>query len=323
MNAVLRGVISLVVITAVFTGVVVFLFPAPCKKPISYSIGELDPRFGLSKDAFLKDIEQAERMWERQASKELFTYNASSTFTINLKYDERQATTDKAKRITQSLENTSQTRESLLKQYESAHSAYSVASQLYDQHRIEFDASATAFREKVEQYNKSGGAPEDEYKKLQDEQQNLNDRYTALEQERIHLNSLAAQVNKLADTESGIVATYNQTVQSFNDEFAGQREFDQGEYTGNAITIYEFTKNNDLVLVLTHELGHALGIGHVLDPQAVMYFMVNKKNVHAKGLAADDIDALRAQCTKSSFLVFWDRLIGLDGGYIMHTLSNL
>ncbi len=322
MKAFLRGLLILLLLGGVFVGTVTFLFPAPCAKPIAYSIGDLDPRFKLSKEAFLKDIELAERAWEKQIGKELFEYDPSSTFTINLTYDERQAATDKATSITQSLQETSQGREGLLQKYESARKAYDAALKVYDKHRAQLDADATAFRDTVEKYNKEGGAPSDEYKKLQAEQASLKERSIALEEERQRLNGLAAQVNKLAESEGEIVQTYNETVQKFNDEFSEDREFDQGEYTGTSITIYEFLKNNDLVLVLTHELGHALGIGHVQNPYAVMYYKVNEKNVNAKGLAADDISALEVQCQKSSFAVFGERLMNFSVRDILGTLFH-
>lgn len=308
MNVFLRGLFSLLLIGALFAGTVIILFPTSCAKPIAYSIGTLDPRFKLSKEAFLQDIEVAEKMWEKQMGKELFVYDPSSAFTINLTYDDRQAATDKAKKITQSLEKTSQTREGLLQDYADARAAYDVALQLYTTHKAELDASVAAFRTTDEGYNKEGGAPPEEYATLQEQQRVLTNRSNVLEEERVALNALAAQVNKFATTEGKLVQTYNQTVQNFNTEFSNQREFDQGEYTGNAITIYEFLKNNDLVLVLTHELGHALGIGHVQNPAAVMHYNVNEKNLNAKGLTADDISALRAQCNKGSFDIFWERL---------------
>lgn len=312
MNPFVRGLFAYFFIGALFVGTVFILFPAPCSTPIVYTIGELNPKFRLSKEEFLKDIERAEKMWEQEIGKELFVYDVAADFTINLVYDERQAVTDTQKKITQSLEKTSQNREGILKQYGIARDAYDAAAIVYKEHRRILDTDSTAFRAKIQQYNQSGGATPDEYTALKHEQKTLNDRADNLEQERLDLNGLAVKVNALADTESSIVTTYNKTVQKFNDEFSEQREFDQGEYTGNAITIYEFMKNDDLVLVLAHEMGHALGIGHVQNPAAVMYYMVHEKNLNVKKLAASDTAALVAQCNKSTFTLFWEQLNKFD-----------
>ncbi len=312
MNVFLRGLFFVVIIGVVFTGVITFLFPAPCAKPIAYSIGELDSRFGLSNDQFLQHILSAEKLWEKEAGKELFTYDPKAQFTINLKYDERQATADKAKTITKSLESTSKAHDSVLGKYKTARVAYETARVLYERHTKELNVVADAFRTTVEAYNKSGGAPPDEYQQLRQEQKRITDLSEALEQERVSLNEIVARVNSFADSESSIVKTYNDVVEKFNDEFAYHREFDQGEYTGNAITIYEFNRKNDLVLVLTHELGHTLGIGHLQSPTAIMHYMANDKNLNAKKLTPYDISALEAQCNKDQFTVFVERLKQVD-----------
>lgn len=133
---------------------------------------------------------------------------------------------------------------------------------------------------------------------------------------------MAAKVNALADTEGSIVTTYNKTVEKFNDEFSHEREFNQGEYSGNSITIYEFMRHDDLILVLAHEMGHALGMGHVQDPAAVMYYMVHEKNLNVKKLAASDTAALVAQCDKSTFDIFWEKLKKFDVPGILEKVIN-
>lgn len=308
MGPFVRGSISLLILALVFLGAIYAIFPVPCQEPIAYSIGELDPRFKISKEVFLKNIQQAEGAWEKAAGKELFTYDPSADFTINMKYDERQASTDKAKTFTRSLEKTSRTRESVLKQYQDARRAYDAALVRYEENQAALSRDIATYKATVERYNRQGGAPPEAYVQLKEEQEDLAQRSEVLEKDRLALNVLAAKVNSLAESEGEIVQTYNETVKEFNEEFADKREFDQGVYTGNSITIYEFLKHSDLVLVLTHEMGHALGIGHVPEPTAVMYYMVHDKNLTARGLSESDISALRVQCAKSPFDVFWERL---------------
>lgn len=76
-----------------------------------------------------------------------------------------------------------------------------------------------------------------------------------------------------------------------------EREFDQGEYTARAgnqsITIYEYGSHDALVRILAHEFGHSLGIEHVDDPEAIMYFMNESKS---PTLTRADYDALSTTC---------------------------
>jgi hypothetical protein len=312
MHVFFRSLVSIAILVGVFAGAIIFLFPAPCAKPIRYAVGTLDPAFKLSNDSFRAVAEKAENAWEKAAGKQLFTYDPTASFTINMVYDERQQRTDRAKKITGSLEKVSRTHNELKAEYDTAYAAYMKAKKSYEQRLASYKADLVAYNEKVAGYNKEGGASQDEYATLQQEAKSLADRWNTLEQDRQELNVLASEVNNLAASESQVVDSYNQQVEKLNDEFSGSREFEQGEYTGNAITIYEFTGKEDLQLVLEHEMGHALGIGHLANPNAVMYYKVDRSAAFSPDLTKDDIAALRAQCKKSSFDVFYERLMGFN-----------
>lgn len=72
----------------------------PCTLPITYSIGTFDTRFDISREKFLQEIAQAEKIWEDAAGKELFRHiEKDGTLTINLIYDSRQETTEKLQKI--------------------------------------------------------------------------------------------------------------------------------------------------------------------------------------------------------------------------------
>ena len=60
-----------------------------------------------------------------------------------------------------------------------------------------------------------------------------------------------------------------------------------------SITIHQFGNNDRLVRVLTHELGHALGLGHNETPGSVMYRLTQSDSSE---LAPSDISALKARC---------------------------
>ena len=47
---------------------------SPCDKPIEYSLGDFDKRFGLSQADFLKATDQAAQVWQEPVNKKLFNY---------------------------------------------------------------------------------------------------------------------------------------------------------------------------------------------------------------------------------------------------------
>lgn len=308
MKALLRNLLSLASIGVFFLGAILYFFPTPCKDVLTYSIGTLDTKFGLSHEEFLTTIQKAEDAWEKPSGMNLFTYDPHSSFTINLIYDERQEKTDLAKEITSSLTQKSQTRDDIKKEYEALYATYKKAQATYTANIAAYEQDIRQLDAEIKASNDSGGASREKFEEFEERQRALKKRLSVLEQERLALNTLAAKVNNLADSENKVVKTYNAEVDKLKEEFGNEREFGQGEYTGKDITIYEFTNTKDLLLVLEHEMGHALGLSHLPQPSSVMYYLVHKGNVSLDGPTKDDLAALAAQCEKTSFTVFFERL---------------
>ncbi len=59
---------------------------APCGQPITYTVGTLDTRFGISQASLLRDSEYAKQRWEKAAGRQLFAYQPDGVLKINLIY---------------------------------------------------------------------------------------------------------------------------------------------------------------------------------------------------------------------------------------------
>ncbi len=65
---------------------------------------------------------------------------------------------------------------------------------------------------------------------------------------------------------------------------------------GRRIIIYFNISKNELVHTLAHEMGHALGIGHINSTTSIMY----SRTTEILSLSNDDLTALSTVCRKIS-----------------------
>lgn len=245
-----------------------------CPAPLAYRLGTLDDHFKLTEAAAKEHLKEAEQVWEEAADRDLFYYDENAEFVIDFVFDDRQALADSEASQSALLDAKRSENESFFKQIDELETEYQELSDQYESAVKDYEDRLESYNQTVSGYNDRGGAPETVYEELRQEEAALNEEGVRLSGQADELNDLANNINQLADEANRRVTEYNQLVVSYNRQFGYSREFTQGDYEGDKINIYKFSSTAELVTVLTHEFGHALGIGHVEDEAAVMYYLL-------------------------------------------------
>ncbi len=247
-----------------------------CPVPLTYRLGQLDSHFTITRDEAIAKLAEAEKAWEEKTGRELFQYDENGTLVVDFVFDDRQHSADSENHKRQELDQILAETETLKETIAGLETEYQEKTKTYEANVSVYETALARHNERVTRYNDQGGAPPNIHADIERERQVLDARLGELNTDADTLNKLGQNINALGERTNQLVGSYNKAVEAYNAEFGFAKEFTQGDYQDGKIHIYKFSSDEELLSVLVHEFGHALGINHVDDERAVMYYLLQE-----------------------------------------------
>jgi len=268
---------------------------ASSSRHITYRIGSVDARFNLTEKELSESARKAASIWAAGLNCELFQEDPQGALLINFVYDYRQESTDKLKGISVRMDNTKESYEALKSHLASLESDFQREKSSLESDLASYNTRVSDFTSHSDSASQSGSLSTDTLSQLKSEKDSLdslrNDllaRQEELKRTIDTMNSLVVVINEIACNLNLDVIRYNKTGEKLRTEFSeGLYEERNGK---RSITVFLVTSQDRLVRVLAHEFGHALGLGHIDNPKALMYRLNQSDSLE---LTPDDISALK------------------------------
>lgn len=266
-----------------------------CQAPIKYRIGAIDPRFGIGRADFRRDVEEAGKLWEGAANRKLFSYDEKGPLEISLVYDSRQEATQRLIAVRTGVMEKMEQVDAIKSKLAPIQARFRALDESYSTQAAAYRQALGDHNRTVTQLNQTGGVSEGEYQRLSSENLALRKQGEALEARKQELNRVTADMNELVRAHNALLERARAEANSL----AGSSDaaFEEGRYVrlggDQQIEIYQYHSEAGLKIVLSHELGHALGIRHNANASSIMAALIQTERL---ALTADDMSGLGAAC---------------------------
>ena len=170
---------------------------SPCREVLTYRVGTVDDRFGLSREEFSVLVRQG-AVWAVFFPRTL-PGKQDGKIVIDLVYDYRQEATDRLKKLNYAINHTRDSYDQLKDRYETLKFEIERKKADLERESADYNRRVDAFTAENDAGLRHGGLSEDAYSRLQGEREELRMQHADLQRRREELNRLVETMNSLID----------------------------------------------------------------------------------------------------------------------------
>ena len=285
-----------------------FIRATPCGQTIQYKIGRIDTRFGVDSQRVMAAASQAAGLWNAAADARAVEYNTAGSVTVELIYDARQSLRQHYDDYAAIIKREEAQAELIEEEATSLQSQMDAANATVTAERNDFAIRRDNYNARVDRLNDIGGGTRGQVRALDQTKVQLDRQRSDLNEKVDDLDKLNASRSELVKEHNALVDQINEAVASANRDFG--KDIVAGLYIKSGkratIEIFAFTDQTELVAILAHEFGHALGLRHSSEPDSIMGklrksdgIIVDSSTLLAH-LSPGDIAALADVCGRST-----------------------
>lgn len=280
----------------------------PCAVPMTWTIGRIDPRFDLSEEWALQAAREAGSLWERAVGVKLFRFGPEAAYPIHFDFDERQAGVEARRERERALDVESTSIEEARAELEEASREYDVMLERYERDMAEHSRAVRAYNNDLERVSRQRDVPRPVQRELERRGEELDRSSRDLRNRQRELSRLSDSMRRDVDRFNERIAQLSARQSELSSDFppvaTQSGSYDETVTREDAtpvsvtrrIRVFQFASYEDLVLVLAHELGHALGLGHAPRNGAVMSETIMSGTGDVRTVTEIDLRMLTARC---------------------------